>query len=73
MGFDPLFPFAEFPVDVSSNFYKDYYYQASGQRVARVGGSWVYGGSAGPWCWGLDFASSAAHVSFGVRLLKKPL
>ena len=73
MGYDQLLPFCELPVDVSANYYKDYYYQSSGQRVARVGGSWGYGSVAGPWCWDLYYSSSNALVYLGGRLLKKPL
>lgn len=73
MGYDPLLPFCEFPVDVSANYYRDYYYQTSGQRVARVGGYWSLGSSAGPWRWNLGDSSSYANVAFGGRLLKKPL
>jgi hypothetical protein len=73
MGYDPLLPFCEFPVDVSANYYRDYYYQTSGQRVARVGGVWVSGSFAGPWYWILNSSSSDAGVIIGGRLLKKPL
>ena len=71
MGFDPANPMVEMPVDVSSNLYKDYYYQASGQRIAFVGGSWLYGGSAGLWHWYLFNSSAVAYASIGGRLCKK--
>jgi hypothetical protein len=71
MGYDPLLPFCEFPVDVSANYYRDYYYQTSGQRVALVGGYWYNGSSAGPWAWDLRYSSSGAVVYFGGRLVKK--
>ena len=51
MGYDVNLPFAEFPVLTGTNKYKDYYYQNSGQRVARVGGDWNYGSGAGLFCW----------------------
>lgn len=73
LGHDPSLPFANFPIDVSANYYRDYYYQSTGQRVARVGGSWYGGLSAGPWCWYLAFSSSNASVTLSGRLLKKPL
>ncbi len=76
MGYDPKNPFAEFPVEIgasSSTYYSDYYYQNTGQRIARVGGSWNYGSAAGLSCWNLNYASSAAYVYVGGRLLKKPL
>lgn len=73
LGHDPQLPFVHFPVDVSANYYKDYYYQSSGQKVALVGGRWNNGSGAGPWCWALDGSSSSAGVGIGGRLLKKPL
>ena len=75
MGYDPNSPFAEFPVAISGSttHYKDYYYQDSGQRIARFGGSWSYGAAAGLSFWYLTYSSSVARVSPGGRLLKKPL
>lgn len=76
MGFDPNYPFAEFPTAVagsSSTYYSDYYYQNTGQRIALVGADWYYGSAAGPSCWSLSNASSIAYVSVGGRLLKKAL
>jgi hypothetical protein len=76
MGYDPKNPFAEFPVEVGANlstYYSDYYYQNTGQRIARVGGYWDYGSAAGLSCWHLSSTSSSAFVYFGGRLLKKPL
>lgn len=73
MGFDPVNPMVEMPVDVSSNLYKDYYYQSSGQRIAFVGGDWTFGGFAGLWRWYLYHSSAAAVVYIGGRLLKKAL
>lgn len=76
MGFDPLNPFAEFPIETvveASTYYSDYYYQAAGQRIARVGGGWYSGSLAGLSCWHLNSTSSSASVTLGGRLLKKPL
>jgi hypothetical protein len=73
MGFDPANPMVELPVDVSANFYKDYYYQSSGQKIAFVGGSWSDGWYAGLWYWFLYYSSATANVNFGGRLLKKAL
>ena len=74
MGLDNKNPFAEFPVEIGgSNYYADYYYQNSGQRIAHVGGGWVSGSSAGLSCWYLAFSSAYAVVSIGGRLLKKAL
>jgi hypothetical protein len=71
MGFDPANPMVEMPVDVSSNLYKDYYYQSSGQRIAIVGGYWYYGGYAGLWSWALSASSASKSVDIGGRLVKK--
>lgn len=76
MGFDPSAPFAEFPIEVggtASTYYSDYYTQITGQRIALVGGHWDLGFGAGPSCWNLGFSSAHTSVSFGGRLLKKPL
>ena len=75
-GYDADNPFAEFPTAVSAiggSGYKDNYYQASGARIARVGGSWSSGTAAGVSCWALSHASAAAGVNFGGRLIKKAL
>lgn len=75
MGQDPDRPFAEFPVaiDVSSanSAYKDYYDQASSQRIARLGGAWHSAILAGLSSWNLGSASSVANVSLGARLVRK--
>jgi hypothetical protein len=79
MGHDPARPFAEFPIAIqtsgisSSKYYSDYYYQAAGQRVALVGGGWIYGAAAGLSFWNLNRSSGDADVYIGGRLVKKPL
>ncbi len=75
MGFDPNFPFAEFPVAISGSVthYKDYYYQDAGQRIARFGGYWASGASAGISYWNPSYSSSYASVFSGGRLMKKAL
>jgi hypothetical protein len=76
MGFDPDYPFAEFPVELggsSTTYYSDYYYQSTGQRVAHVGGGWYNGSNSGPAYWALLNSSSTSTVTLGGRLLKKPL
>lgn len=73
MGFDPVNPFAQFPVSVSRSHvgYRDYYYQAAGARVARVGGPLYYGVDAGPSCWSLNATASSAYAYIGARLVRK--
>lgn len=73
LGHDPVLPFTNFPIDVSANYYRDYYYQSSGQRIAIVGGHWHYGGYAGLWTWLLNNSSAVTYVNLGGRLLKKAL
>ena len=75
-GFDSSKPYAEIATDVtagSTTFYSDYYYQSTGQRVARVGGYWDDGAIAGLFCWFLNVSSGDASISLSGRLLKKPL
>lgn len=76
LGYDPNHPYAQFPITVGAvgdSQYKDYYYQATGQRIARVGGSWNIGSRAGLFYWDLYNSSSVTSVSLGGRLLKKAL
>lgn len=76
MGFDPERPYAQFPITVggsTSTYYADYYYQNSGQRIARFGGTWSSGAIAGVSYWALRNASSYSASRVGGRLLRKPL
>lgn len=73
MGFDASNPMVELPVDVSTNLYKDYYYQVSGQIIAVVGGGWYNGGGAGVWRWDLGNSSASAGMYVGGRLCKKDI
>lgn len=75
MGWDANFPFAEFPVVIagSSKYYCDYYYQNVGEFIARFGGYWYSGSSAGLSCWRLSHSSGDTYLSLGGRLLKIPL
>lgn len=75
-GFDKLYPFAELPKEVggdSATYYSDYYYQATGQRIALVGGGWTYGSNVGLSFWNLNASSTYASADIGGRLLKKAL
>jgi hypothetical protein len=76
MGHDPANPMVSLPISVggvAGTFYGDYYYQTTGQRIARVGGDWYSGANAGLAFWHLNLASSSAHVLIGGRLMKKAL
>lgn len=75
MGFDYRYPFAQLTTTTSgggaSTYYADNYYQDAGQRVARFGGSWSAGSTAGLWCWALLPSAGSTYVASGGRLLKK--
>lgn len=44
----------------------------NGYRIARLGGSWVHGGLAGGFCWGLDNGVGSRVRNFGGRLVYIP-
>ena len=76
MGFDSNYPFAQYPISVgggAATYYSDYYYQATGQRIAVAGGRWYYGARGGLSYWSLIYASSGAYINVGGRLLKSSL
>jgi len=52
----------------STSHLHDNYYQASGNRVARFGGAWTTGSSAGGFLWSLAEDSSGSRRDFGSRL-----
>ena len=41
----------------------------NGYRIARLGGYWTYGGSAGGFCWSLDGGVGARYRGIGGRLV----
>lgn len=53
----------------SSSYYSDYYYQNIGNRIARVGASWLYGSSSGLACWNLNIGSAYSSRNFSSRLM----
>lgn len=72
LGLDVDEPFFRFPTAIgggTSTYMCDYYWQNTGNRVARVGGDFYVGASAGLWCWSLYYASSSARWSVGARVL----
>ena len=72
MGYDSNNPYVQFAVSVGSGKYGDYYYQATGNRIALFGGGWSTGASAGVSRWNLNYASSKTNPDLGSRLLKTP-
>jgi hypothetical protein len=72
--FDSNFNFGFLPTEVkgsSNSKLYDYYYQGTGNRVARLGGYWYYGLDAGGFCWGLTTSSGYRTRNIGARLLCK--
>lgn len=52
----------------ADKYFSDYYYQATGNRVAFVGGGWAYGGLLGPFVVDAYSSSVAAAIHIGGRL-----
>jgi hypothetical protein len=52
----------------STSHLHDEYFQNTGNRVARFGGFWAAGSSAGGFRWNLDFSSTSSLRSIGSRL-----
>lgn len=75
LGFDGARPYAEFPKTTGSTnvTYKDYYWQDTGQRIARVGAAWDFGSAAGLSSWLLHTSSGGALVAAGARLVRKAI
>ena len=53
----------------ADKYFCDYFYQATGNRVASVGGAWANGGRHGPFLIVADASSVYATIGFGGRLL----
>jgi hypothetical protein len=56
----------------SSTYFCDYYYQASGDRAALLGGHWNLGAAAGAFDLNLDSAASLVVRNIGARLAFTP-
>lgn len=72
LGLDVDEPFFRFPTEVggsTSTYMADYYYQNTGNRVARVGGNFFSGASDGLWYWNFSDASLFADWYIGCRVL----
>ena len=73
LGYDsanPLISLTTESVGDSSTNMSDYYCQATGDRIALVGGTYWSVGKAGLWCWCFDWAFSRSSAYVGARLLK---
>ena len=75
LGFDEKNPDIALPIEIgggagSSSGMCDFYYSSEGNRVARVGGDFNNGSSAGLWCWNCYHSSVTSNLNCGARLLK---
>lgn len=75
LGFDEKNPDIALPIEIgggagSSSGMCDFYYSSEGNRVARVGGGFNYGSSAGLWSWHCYNSSVTSTLTCGARLLK---
>lgn len=75
LGFDEKNPDIALPIEIgggagSSSGMCDFYTSSEGNRVARVGGTFIYGASAGLWYWGCNGSSTTSGLGCGARLLK---
>ena len=75
LGFDEKNPDIALPIEIgggagSSSGMCDFYYSSEGNRVARVGGYFNSGASAGLWCWSCVDSSTYSVLNCGARLLK---
>ena len=73
MGYDENNPLVALPDSVggsASTYYADYYYQNTGNRIARVGGYFGVGAAVGCFFWRLADGSGYTSVDVGSRLLK---
>lgn len=75
LGFDEKNPDIALPIEIgggagSSSGMCDFYYSSEGNRVARVGGYFFSGSSAGLWCWLCYNSSVTSGLNCGARLLK---
>jgi hypothetical protein len=72
IGVTGAFDWGFLPVEASgsaSTALCDYYYQASGNRVAVRGGDWGNGLNAGPFGWSVSNSASSRYQARGARLL----
>ena len=72
LGYDQLNPMVALTTDVggsSSTYMCDYLWINNGNRIALVGGPYLYGPDDGLWSWYLGNASSNTNYNIGARLL----
>lgn len=78
MGYSTKYDWLFLPSEVKGNSslpVGDYYYQNNtwdGYRIARLGGNWAYGSSAGGFCWDLDSGVGTRYRFICGRLVYVP-
>ena len=75
LGYDEKNPDIALPIEVgggvgSSTGMCDSYHASTGNRVARVGGTFYNGTLAGLWLWNCSYTSASSDLVIGARLLK---
>jgi hypothetical protein len=75
LGYDAIYPYAKFPISVQASsglYFRDYYYQTTGDRTVFVGGFWFHFSPAGLFCWRLDYNLGFTSFDVGARLSYRP-
>ncbi len=75
LGFDPLYPWAQAPTDVTGaegSYISDAAWTNTGWRVLLLGGSWVFGSGGGLFAITSNNTSASADTNTGARLLVLP-
>ncbi len=73
LGYDSSHSIIAFPTSVGgdeNSHMSDYYWQATGNRIAFVGGHYTNALNAGLWSWYFSVTSSHAWANVGARLLR---
>lgn len=73
-GYNSTYDWLFLPAEVGSSTpaIADYFYQNTGNRIARLGGAWNLGSNAGLFCWILGNDSSNSSTYIGSRLMFIP-
>ncbi len=75
LGYDQNYPYAKFPISVQASsglFFRDYYYQNSGDITVFVGGAWSDSSDAGLFYWNLNYVLGTTSFFIGARLSYRP-
>lgn len=75
LGYDQNYLYAKFPISVQASsglYFRDYYYQNTGDRTVFVGGSWSNSSAAGLFSWYLHNVLGFTNFDGGARLSYRP-